>query len=411
MFNTTVIVASLGVGILIITLILLVNSQFFARLIESVTLWTADQATLVKRFSNFNKNIPSNLIRRKGKVFEIQRAESTFIYPDNFVLASTSANSKKSYTMPELFSHWGTTGFILVRNGMIHDEQYFMGHSEDKKWMSFSASKTLVGLLTALAYEQGYINSLDDTLSKYAPQFEGTVWEKVTFVQALNMTTGVKWDEDNISLTSDLVEFSVKTAFGVSFDDFLITMSADSWEAGSFHNYSSMDTQALGVAVSEATGKSLSAYLEETIWSQLGAEDDAFWITDQTGREMALSGWNAVLGDYARLGMLLIDGKNYEGKQLIPESWINHLINPDPEFLSIPEFGLKDFSVRSWLQAFVPKDGYGDFAAVGTYGQTIYVNPKTKTVIATHSVDPNIDSEDILEDQFYVFRTISELGL
>jgi hypothetical protein len=160
----------------------------------------------------------------------------------------------------------------VVRDGEIYDERYFLGHDASKKWMSFSASKLLVGLLTAIAHEKGQIDDLDDPLSKYAPQFKETAWENVTFTQALNMTSGVRWNENDLSLTSDLIRFGVMIAFRTTFDEFLAGMEPAPWKVG-VQNYSSMDTQALGAAVSGATGMSLSrngplwAYLSEGLVS------------------------------------------------------------------------------------------------------------------------------------------------
>ncbi len=402
------------VGCFIVILIMVTiipNRLFINRLIESFTLWTADQSTLINRFSNFGKNIPFNPINKSEEVLELPKSPLEIEYPKQFTLSSIIKNGSGTFSLDELFDRWGTTGFIVVNNGKIFDERYFLGHTEHNKWMSFSASKMLVGLLTGLAHKQGYINNLSDPLSKYAPQFKGSAWDKVTIEQALNMTSGVRWDENDISLTGDLTKFAVKTAYGIPFDDFLIGMKTADWDAGSHHNYSSMDTQALGAAISGATGKSLSQYLEETIWSHMGAEASAFWITDDTGREMALSGWNAILRDYARLGMLLVDGKNFKGEQIIPTSWIAALQHPDPEFLQLPEAGDSEEYIRSWHQAYAPKDSYGDYAAVGSYGQIIYINPHNNTVIATHSVNPNIMEEEItLQEQFFAFRMISEIA-
>jgi hypothetical protein len=59
----------------------------------------------------------------------------------------------------------------------------------------------------------------------------------------------------------------------------------------------------------------------------------------------------------------------------------------------------------------VPVDGYGDYAAVGSFGQILYVNPNTNSVIATQSANPDVDNEDVtLDEQFFVFRRVSEIA-
>jgi CubicO group peptidase (beta-lactamase class C family) len=235
----------------------------------------------------------------------------------------------------------------------------------------------------------------------------------VTFAQALDMTSGVRWDENDLSWNGDLGRLLRANARGTPFDEWLVTLKSSEYAAGTCYNYSSADTQALGVGLIGATKQSLSAYMEQEIWSRIGAEADAFWATDGTGRELALSGWNAVLRDYARLGLLYLHGTNWRGERIIPESWLERVRNPMPEFLSLPRaacgLGTMDDRMRNWGQFYVPIDGYGDYAALGSYGQLIYVNPSRNAVLVTQSANPDVGNEDVtLEEQFFVFRRMSE---
>src|SRR5258708_34049821 len=71
-----------------------------------------------------------------------------------------------------------------------------------------------------------------------------------------------------------------------------------------------------------AVGKSASDYLHEKVWEPIGAEADATWLVDAEGFEVAHGFFNAVLGDYARLGRVLAQGGAWEGKQIIPAPWV-----------------------------------------------------------------------------------------
>jgi len=395
---------AIGVLIVAVAVGLLANQQKLRRFHRAVTLWTADQETLVERFANYDQEMPSSPIRRSGPVMPLEHADGEFSYPERFELDSGT------YALSELFDRWGTVGFLVLRDGLLYDERYFRGHSAEKPWMSFSASKAIVGVLVAIAHRDGLIEDLDDPLSKYAPQLLGTAWQNVTFTQALDMTTGVRWDEWELSWNSDLGRFSRAVAFGTPFDEWLVSLERSEHAPGSYYNYSSADSQALGVGLIGATKQSISSYTEREIWSKIGAEADAFWATDDTGRELALSGWNAVLRDYARLGLLFLDGESWQGAKIVPDFWLERLRNPTREFLSLSRILGRDDSIRNWSQFFVPVDGYGDYAAVGSYGQIIYVNPSTNSVVVTQSVNPNIDNEDVtLDEQFFVFRHLSEI--
>ena len=84
--------------------------------------------------------------------------------------------------------------------------------------------------------------------------------------------------------------------------------------AGTRFYYASIEPDVLGVVLRYATGKSLSDYLQEKIWEPIGTEDDAKWLLDAEGFEVAHFGFNAVLRDYARLGRLLAHDGAWEGK-------------------------------------------------------------------------------------------------
>jgi CubicO group peptidase (beta-lactamase class C family) len=299
-------VAGVAIGLLLVAtaVAVLINQQKLRRFHRAATLWTADQETLIERFSNYDQGMPSSPIRRSGPVMPLVRAAAELPYPEHIEVESGA------YTLPELFDRWGTVGFMVLRNGFVYDERYFKGHSADKPWMSFSASKAIVGVLVAIAYRDGLIEDLDDPLSKYAPHLLDSAWQNVSFNQALNMTSGVRWDEWDVSWNSDLGRFGRAFAFGTSFDDWLVTLERSEHAPGTYYNYSSADSQALGVGLIGATKQSIASYTEREIWSKIGAEADAYWMTDDTGRELALSGWNAVLRDYARLGLLYLDGES-----------------------------------------------------------------------------------------------------
>ena len=78
----------------------------------------------------------------------------------------------------------------------------------------------------------------------------------------------------------------------------------------------------LGLVLASAVGRPLADYLQEKIWEPLGAEGDASWLIDRSGQEVAFCCINAVLRDFARLGLLLAHDGQWRGRQMIPASWI-----------------------------------------------------------------------------------------
>ncbi len=86
--------------------------------------------------------------------------------------------------------------------------------------------------------------------------------------------------------------------------------------------YSSIEPDVLGVTLRYATKSTVSDYLHQKVWEQIGAESDASWMIDAQGFEVAHTHFNAVLRDYARLGRLFAHDGAWEGRQIIPERWM-----------------------------------------------------------------------------------------
>jgi len=73
--------------------------------------------------------------------------------------------------------------------------------------------------------------------------------------------------------------------------------------------------------LTRAIGRPIAEYLEQKIWRPIGAEADATWLIDNSGQEVTACCLNAVLRDYARLGLLLAHDGNWRGSQIIPAAW------------------------------------------------------------------------------------------
>ena len=72
-------------------------------------------------------------------------------------------------------------------------EEYRDGWKVEKLVNVFSVTKSIIGLLTGIAFDEGVIENLDDPVSKYLPEFsEGA---KITVRNLLTMSSGLNWEE------------------------------------------------------------------------------------------------------------------------------------------------------------------------------------------------------------------------
>ena len=278
-----------------------------------------------------------------------------------------------------------TTGLIVIKDDKVVFERYYRGTDTHTRTVAWSVSKSFVSALVGIAVSEGKIQSINDPVTRYVPELAGSGYDGVRIKDVLQMSSGVRWNEDYSDPHSDVVRFGRAVAFGGSLDAFAATLPREQ-APGTYLRYNTMDTQVLSMVLRRATGMSLSAYLSTRLWKPLGMQDDAYFLTDRKGAEFAAGGLNATLRDYARLGLLYSHFGNWQGMQIIPQEWVRASITPDaPQLMP----GRRVSSTEIWgygYQWWVP-DLRGEFVAVGIFNQFVYVNPTQHLVIAKSSAN------------------------
>ena len=393
-------------------------SKFFvailALLILSLAIYGPNIVRLYKLANLYNeKSIAKNFISI-DQIFEtsspIPASEKPYIF------------EKKEYALPESYvfegdelnlldglDHFHTDGLIILHDGKMLFENYWNGNTKDSKHIAFSVSKSYLSALFGIAVDEGLIDSIDDKVSKYLDDFDGTGYEDVKIKNLLQMSSGIEFNEDYADPNSDINRFARATARGSSFRDFAKTLK-NGKEQGTYNHYVSIDTQVLGMILESVTDMPLREYLYKRIWSKLGTESDAYYIADNTGTDMALGGLNATLRDFAKFGQLYLNEGSWEGEQIVPRDWVSESHTPDAPHL-MPNAG--ELSSNEWgygYQWWVPGDPITDFTAHGIFNQFIYINPVSNVVIAKTSSNHRFRSEREYSKAAHVamFRSISK---
>jgi len=272
------------------------------------------------------------------------------------------------------------TGLLVLQDGKVRLERYARGYGPEGRWTSFSVAKSVTSTLVGAAIKDGYIKSIDDPVTRYIPDLAGAGYDGVTIRQLLTMTSGVKWNEDYANPNSDVARmFAEAVPAGQDPTVFYMRKLPRESDPGVKFVYKTGETNLIGVLVRRATGKSLSAYLEEKIWKPYGMERDAFWMTDQTGAEVSGCCLSVSLRDYGRIGQMALEG----GKGIVPEGWFADATRAQVNF---PGGG---YGYQWWVPA------GGVFAAQGIFGQSIIVDPANKLVMVTSGAWPRASDRDL----------------
>jgi CubicO group peptidase (beta-lactamase class C family) len=265
---------------------------------------------------------------------------------------------------------------VIVHDGKLRLERYGLGFGPDGRWTSFSVAKSITSTLVGAALKDGAIRSMDDKVSEYLPQLKGSAYDDVSIRQLMTMTSGVRWNEDYADPASDVARFNNhKPEEGV---DALVSYMRRLPRAappGTRWNYSTGETNLVGVLLSHATGKTLSAYLSQKIWVPAGMEQQATWILSRTGQEISGCCLQAATRDFARFGLFLLDGARVDGHGIIPEGWLAEATSRRTD-IGVPGRG---YGYQWWTY------DDGSYTARGIFGQAIFIDPTRRLVIASNA--------------------------
>jgi CubicO group peptidase (beta-lactamase class C family) len=276
------------------------------------------------------------------------------------------------------------TGLLIARDDVILVERYQYARTDRDRLVSQSMVKSITGVLVGLAIADGAIQSVDDTVETYVPGFKGSEYGKTSLRDLLHMASGVDFGEDREGgrdlnrLWIDLVLGSgaVKKGSVASITQFNHRIVPP----GTRFRYASIEPDVLGQVLRHVLTRPLSQYLSEKVWDPIGAEADATWLLDAEGCELPHFGFSAVLRDWARLGRLLAYDGAWEGKQVVPASWMRDAtaLRPADAYLApgraTPHVG---YGYLLWL---LPGERH-QFALLGANGQRICIDPASKLVM------------------------------
>lgn len=367
-----ILVGLLGtIGVLIIILVIFFRQEAY-QLYKVLTFF--DAKNIAENFRNAKDIFPTSVVPKPAVSYTFPVKEQPISLPETFASGDSILNTQAylDYTL--------TDALLVVRHDTLLFEYYANGFKLDNHHISWSMSKSVVSGLFGIAIAEGKIKSIEDAVTDYLPEFAGTGYDKVRIKDVLQMSSGVGFNEDYGDFNSDINVMGRYFALSMPMADFAKRLK-NARPPGTYNLYVSIDTQVLGMILVKATGKSITDYMNEKLWSQIGAESEAYWIVDKSGMEFAIGGLNVTARDYAKLGQLYLDSGRWQGKQLIPENWVRASVTPDAPHL-MP--GARTTALRKdgyGFQWWIPYGGEDEFNAQGIYGQFIYIDPDKDMVI------------------------------
>lgn len=353
------------------------------------TLFPDEQANT---FRNIDRLFPTRVVRAGN-------APSTLVTAQEQITNLHFTSRDEEYDLYDYLSLNRVSGMIVIKDDEIVFETYQLGNTRETKWMSMSVVKSMTATLVGMAIKDGHIGSIDDQLTDYLPEFKGSAYEGVSVRNLLQMASGVAWNEAYTDRGSDrraMLEAQISQQPGAILE--LMTKLDRAAEPGMRWNYSTGETSVVGALVNAATGKPVADYLSEKIWVPFGMESDArWWLDSPGGQEIGGSGLSATLRDYARFGQFMLAGGVIDGTETLPDGWIE-----DATSAKVIGGEKVEYGYMWW-----PLD-MGAYAAIGIFGQFVYVHPDSNLVVAVWSAQPKPVGKDAI-DEYDFFNALVRL--
>jgi CubicO group peptidase (beta-lactamase class C family) len=269
----------------------------------------------------------------------------------------------------------GTQAFLVIQNDTIIYERYFGETRRDSLVTSFSIAKSFDSALIGIAIEEGYIKSAEEPITDYIPELaeRDPRFIDIQIRHLLMQSSGLRYDDKKPFSMGD-------GSLTYSFDD-LRHLALNETEviepAGVNFVYNNYNPLLLGMILERATGRPVTTYLQEKIWTPIGMEFGGSWSLDseEAGFEKMESGLNARAVDFVKLGRLYLNGGNWDGKQIVPSEWVAASTQDNGLLQELPLY----YGYMWWGKRCDPASH--DFFALGNLGQFVYVSSAKNLIL------------------------------
>lgn len=288
-------------------------------------------------------------------------------------------------------SHKGirTDALLVIRDGQVLYERYAGATGPQTPHLIWSASKSLLAVVLGVAYGEGRFQ-LQDPAVKYYPALQPH--PAISLEDLLHWASGLDWQEDyeyaplNSSVVAMLYTRGHRDMAAFA------AQQARSTPPGQVFRYSSGDSNLLAASLRGMVGADQYAdYPWRALFEPLGITQ-AVWERDAAGTFVASSYLYLTARDLARVGLLMLREGRWHDRQLLPRAWVEFSRTPFAGYRANQDEAVAgghwwlnrsvDGAPQPWPDA--PADTY---AALGHWGQALYVLPAQRLVIVRYGDD------------------------
>jgi CubicO group peptidase (beta-lactamase class C family) len=228
-----------------------------------------------------------------------------------FLVTPVEAATLNARALAELLKHGKeaeSDAVVIMVNGRIVAEEYY--GKERGPIEAMSCTKSIVSMAVGLLVDDGRIKSLDTPVAAFYPEWNQGKKRDITIRHLMTHTSGLQ-NEPNTNVEIYPSPDFVQLALSAELED----------TPGRAFRYNNKALNLLAGVVQKASGKRLDAFLQERLFAPLGIVT-ATWTLDQAGNPHGMSGLQIEPRDLAKLGQLMLNNGQWNGKQLLSAKWV-----------------------------------------------------------------------------------------
>jgi CubicO group peptidase (beta-lactamase class C family) len=295
-----------------------------------------------------------------------------------------SARINELITRIENRTYANIHSLLIMKNGSMAVERYFSGYGPEQLHMLQSVTKSFTSAMIGIALDKEIIAGTETRILDFFGQYTAIAnmndWKRAIRINdILTMRTGVDYSEGY-----DGSPHSVLSRLPRGWDLFYLNrpMSA---APGTVFNYDSGGVILLSAILHNACGMHADVFADQFLFPQLGITQKR-WFRNAEGHPHTGGGLSLLPRDMAKFGQLYLSKGRWQGRQLVPESWVERSFEKS---VAIDQWGtnIVGYGYLWWIFRPANRSTTHEFiyAAMGAYGQYIFVIPEYDMVVVVTS--------------------------
>ncbi len=299
--------------------------------------------------------------------------------------------------------NWGAIHSLLIwKDDSLMLEAYFDTFEADDLHEAQSVTKSLQSLLVGMAWDQNLITSIDTSIYPYFSDYHYLDWsqgkDQITLRHLLTMCSGLTWRESQVSYLDLTHNYSNWMNRQLDWIHFALDQPME-YAPGQYFEYSSAAPILISYLLRAISGMSNEEFALRYLFEPL--EIEAYAYQRNIYDSEILADIELKPRDLLKIGQLMLQEGEWQGKRLISSSWIQMATRPQVSLENYPYASAYGFFW--WVRRFrVQEQLFEGYYAWGYGGQHIFVLPSLRLVVVFtgRNYEVNLASEpfDILEN-------------